>query len=154
MAASAAIFKHQRIMPTKITAKHGTVGFQTILSNGRHAIVGDEPINSKGTDLGMSPPELVLAGLAMCKTATVRFIARKNNWEVENVDAQLEQVVERRDGKLVTKVKVAIQIEGNINEEQRAELMKQADACYIHRMLDGEFEIESAVDSLEELELA
>lgn len=138
-------------MPTKITAKHNTVGFQTILSNGRHSIVGDEPINSKGTDLGMSPPELVLAGLAMCKTATVRFIARKNNWNVGNVDAQLEQVVERRDGKLVTKVKVALQIEGDLTAEQRAELYKQSDACYIHRMLDGEFEIESAVASLEQV---
>jgi len=126
-------------MPTKITAKHNTIGFQTILSNGRHAIVGDEPIKSKGTDLGLSPTELVLAGLAMCKTATVRFIARKNNWNVGNVDAQLEQVVERRDGGLVTK----------------AELYKQADACYVHRMLDGEFEIESAVTTLDqELELA
>lgn len=138
-------------MATRIIAKHNTEGYQTILSNGKHSIIGDEPIASKGTDLGLAPTELVLAGLAMCKTATVRFIARKNHWDVGNVQAQLEQVVERRDGKLHTVVQVAMQIEGNITEEQRQELLKQADACYIHRMLNGTFDIATAVDALEEV---
>ncbi|MDP5120378.1 MAG: OsmC family protein [Spirosomaceae bacterium] len=141
-------------MPTKISAKHGTIGFQTILSNGRHAIIGDEPISSKGTDLGFSPTDLVLAGLAMCKTATVRFIARKKGWNVTEVEAQLEQVVKRgQDGKLTTHVQVALQIEGDLTDEQRAELTREADACYVHRMLQGDFAIEHAAESLE-LELA
>lgn len=137
-------------MPTKISAKHGTQGYQTILSNGRHAIIGDEPINSKGTDLGFSPTELVLAGLAMCKTATVRFIARKKGWDVTEVDAQLEQVVKRGiDGKLTTHVQVALQIEGDLTDEQRAELTHEANHCYVHRMLQSDFIIEDAVKNLE-----
>lgn len=137
-------------MPTKISANHGTVGFQTILSNGRHAIIGDEPINSKGTDLGFSPTDLVLAGLAMCKTATVRFIARKKGWDVTEVEAQLEQVVKRGlDGKLTTHVQVALQIEGDLTDEQRQELTREADVCYVHRMLQGDFVIEYAAENLE-----
>lgn len=64
-------------MATKINIKNLPTGYQSIISNGKHTIVGDEPTNSRGTDLGLSPAELVLAGLAMCKVATVRFIARK-----------------------------------------------------------------------------
>ena len=36
----------------------------------------------------------------MCKVGTVRFIARKNNWEIENVTAELVQEVARGEGGL------------------------------------------------------
>lgn len=132
-------------MPTNIKLKNLPTGYQTIISNGRHSIVGDEPITSKGTDLGFSPTDLILSSIAMCKVATVRFIARKNGWEIGNVEAELDQVVKRGDnGKLLTTVTVAISIEGDITEEQRTELLNQADACYVHRMIEGEWNIEKA----------
>lgn len=132
-------------MPTNIKLKNLPIGYQTIISNGRHSIVGDEPINSKGTDLGFSPTDLLLSSIAMCKVATVRFIARKNGWEIGNVEAELDQVVKRgENGKLSTTVTVAISIEGDITEEQRTEMLNQADACYVHRMIEGEWNIEKA----------
>lgn len=136
-------------MATEIKIKNLPTGFQSIISNGKHTIIGDEPIKSKGTDLGLAPTELVLAGLAMCKVATVRYIARAKGWDkdIRDVDAELSQVVKRgKDRKLSTKVKVAIKIEGDITEEQKQELLKQADACYIHRMIEGEWDIESATE--------
>lgn len=133
-------------MATNIKLKNLPTGYQTIISNGRHSILGDEPINSKGTDLGFSPTDLILSSIAMCKVATVRFIARKNGWEIGNVDADLDQVVKRgENGKLVTTVNVAISIEGDITEEQRTKLLNQADACYVHRMIEGEWNINKAV---------
>ena len=133
-------------MATKINIKNLPTGYQSIISNGKHTIIGDEPTNSRGTDLGLSPTELVLAGLAMCKVATVRFIARKNGWEnlIRDVDAQLEQVVKRGSDGLLTSVQIDIQIEGDITEVQRKELLSQADNCYIHRMLMGNWEIEKS----------
>lgn len=132
-------------MPTNIKIKNLPTGYQTIISNGRHSIMGDEPINSKGTDLGFSPTDLILSSIAMCKVATVRFIARRNNWEIGNVEAELDQVVKRgENGKLLTTIKVAISIEGSITEEQRIELLNQADACYVHRMIEGDWNIEKA----------
>ena len=59
-------------MATVIKIKNLQEGYQSIITNGTHSIVGDEPVKSKGTDLGLSPSELVLSGLAMCKVATVR----------------------------------------------------------------------------------
>jgi putative redox protein len=132
---------------SKIQIKNLPQGFQSIITNGKHSIVGDEPVKSKGTDLGFSPTDLVLAGIAMCKVATVRYIARKNNWEIRDVDAELEMDVKRGDaGKLSSHVKVAIKIEGDITEEQKAELLHQADRCYVHRMIEGEWDIESAIE--------
>jgi putative redox protein len=132
-------------MATKINIKNLQEGYQSIISNGRHSIVGDEPVASKGTDLGFSPTDLVLAGLAMCKVATVRFIARKNNWEIGEVNADLEQVVKRGEaGKLSTSIQVAIKIDGDLTDEQQAELLHQADRCYVHRMIEGEWDIAEA----------
>ena len=131
-------------MATTIKIKNLPEGYQSIITNGTHTIVGDEPVQSKGTDLGLSPSELVLSGLAMCKVATVRFIARKNNWEIGEVRAELSQEVKRESTGLKTNVKVAIHIEGNITQEQKDELLKQANACYIHRQIMSEWNIEHA----------
>ena len=137
-------------MATEINIKNIPTGFQSIITNGKHTILGDEPIKSKGTDLGLAPTELVLAGLGMCKVATVRYIARLKGWEIRDVDAQLSQTVERGENrKLSTKVKVAINIEGDLSEEQKKELLKQADRCYIHRLIEGDWDIESATDLVE-----
>lgn len=134
-------------MATQIKLKNIPEGYQSIITNGKHTILGDEPIKSKGTDLGLAPTELVLAGLGMCKAATVRYIARAKGWQVHDVHAELSQEVKRGENRqLSTIVKVAIHIEGNITEEQRKELLKQADKCYVHRMIEGNWAIEGATE--------
>jgi len=139
-------------MPVEINIKNIPTGYQTFISNGRHAVLGDEPKNVKGTDLGFSPVEFLLAGISMCKVATIRNVARRKGWEIGNVDAKLTQVVSRENGKLTTRVESAIFIEGDITEEQRAKLIKEADNCYVTRMVRGDWEFpESTVlDALPE----
>lgn len=132
-------------MPTKISLKNLPEGYQTVISNGKHAILGDEPVASRGTDLGFSPEDLLLAALGACKVSTVRHIARKNGWTIGNVDAHLEMKVERRDGALHTLVDVRIDVEGDITEDQRHEMLRQADRCYIHRLIEGDWHIGSAI---------
>jgi putative redox protein len=132
-------------MGKKINIKNLLTGYQSLITNGRHAIVGDEPTASSGTDLGFSPEDLILSSIAMCKVATVRYIARKNNWPIGEVDGEFELNVKRGEGgKLSTHVTAKIKIEGDITAEQKAELLRQADACYVHRMIEGEWNIESA----------
>jgi putative redox protein len=132
-------------MAAKINIKSLPIGYQSIISNGHHSIVGDEPIASKGTEQGFSPEDLILAALSACKVSTVRFIARKKGWEIRDVDAQLELSVKRNpDRSLVSTVNVAIHIEGDLTEEQRAELLHEADYCYVHRMIEGEWHIGEA----------
>jgi len=132
-------------MATEIKIKNIPEGYQSFISNGRHAVLGDEPIASKGTDLGFSPTEFLLAGISMCKVATVRNVARRKGWDIGNVDAKLTQVVKReKDGKLSTKVSSQIEIEGDISEEQQAILIKEADNCYVTRMVRGEWEFEAS----------
>lgn len=133
-------------MATRIKIKNLPEGYQSIITNGTHAIIGDEPVKNKGTDLGLSPSELVLSGLAMCKVATIRFIARQKGWEIRVVTAELSQEVKREPEGLKTNIKVAIHIDGDISQEQKDELLKQANACYVHRQIMGEWNIEHATE--------
>lgn len=129
-------------MATEIKIKNIPTGYQSIISNGKHTIVGDEPINVKGTDLGMTPTQLVLAGISMCKVATIRNVARRKNIEIGNVDAELSQVVNKgTNGSFETVINSAIKIEGEITEEQRAMLIKEADNCYVTRLVKGDWVI-------------
>ena len=140
-------------MATEINIKNIPTGYQTFISNGRHAVVGDEPIKSKGTDLGFSPTEFLLAGISMCKVATVRNVARRKGWEIGNVDAKLSQKVKReKDGSFTTTVESAIHIEGDITEEQRALLIEEADNCYVTRVVKGHWEFQKSeiLESVEE----
>jgi putative redox protein len=139
-------------MGKKINIKNLPTGYQSVITNGRHAIVGDEPVASAGTDLGFSPEDLILSSIAMCKLATVRYIARKNKWEIGEVDGEFELNVKRGEaGKLSSHVTAKIKIEGNLTAEQKTELLKQADACYVHRMIEGEWNIENAVELTEKV---
>ncbi len=138
-------------MATQVKIKNLPYGYQSFITNGKHTLVGDEPIKSKGTDLGMSPSELVLSGLALCKVATVRYIARKNGWEIGDVYAELTQNVKRSSTSMTTVIDIDLIIEGNITEEQKLELMEQADHCYIHRQLMGDWQINSVNELQEEI---
>jgi len=137
-------------MKTEIKIKNLPVGYQSFISNGRHAIMGDEPIPSKGTDLGFSPVDLILSAISFCKVATVRNVARRKGWVIGHVDAELSQVVHRgKGGALTTSVESAIKIEGDITEEQRAYLIKEADNCYVTRMVRGEWEFSDSKELAE-----
>lgn len=139
-------------MGKKINIKNLPTGYQSLITNGRHAIVGDEPTSSTGTDLGFSPEDLILSSIALCKVATVRYIARKNKWEIGEVDGEFELNVKRgEDGKLSSHVTAKIKIEGDLTAEQKTELLKQADACYVHRMIEGDWDIENAVELTEKV---
>ena len=72
---------------------------------------------------------------------SIRYIARKNRFEIGNVGAILTLEVKKEINGLKTIVKVDIKIEGEIDDSQREELLKQADNCYIHRLLKGEWDI-------------
>ena len=132
-------------MSTKINIKNLPVGYQSVISNGKHAILGDEPIPAKGTDLGFSPVELLLAGISMCKVATIRNVARRKGWEIGEVDAQLEQTaVPQPNGSFKTTVASNIQIQGNLTEAQRELLVQEADNCYVTRLVRGEWEFQES----------
>ena len=132
-------------MATEIKIKNIPSGYQSIITNGKHSIVGDEPVDVKGTDLGMTPTELLLSGIAMCKAATIRNVARRKGIEIGEVNATLSQVAKRNsDGSFTTTVDSDIAIQGNISSEERTLLLQEADNCYVTRVVRGDWVINTS----------
>ncbi len=137
-------------MASAINIKNIPSGYQSIITNGKHTVIGDEPIKSGGTDLGLKPTEFILAGLALCKAATIRHHARKEGWTIGEIDATMSQKVRKNSaGKFVTQVFTEISIEGDISDTQREILIKKADDCYVQRLLEDEWNIEHAIEKAE-----
>ncbi|SIN75861.1 hypothetical protein [Algoriphagus halophilus] len=76
----------------------------------------------------------------MCKVATNRNVARRNNIVIDDVDAQLSQISKRNyEGIFITEVDSAIKISGDISLELKTMLLKEADNCYVTRLMKDEW---------------
>lgn len=110
--------------------------FNSIVTNGKVSIAVDKP-----GGVGLDPMEMVLSGLLFCKVATIRFVAMKKGYDLESISADISSEEEKREGTFHTTVKVKLKMEGDLTKEQRKELIKSADSCHVHKVLEGEMSI-------------
>ncbi|MDP3940320.1 MAG: bifunctional alpha/beta hydrolase/OsmC family protein [Deltaproteobacteria bacterium] len=116
---------------------------------GRHVIRADEPLAAGGMDSGLSPYDLVLAGLGACTSMTIRMYADLKGFPLERATVELrhEKIhatdctdCETKDGK-IDRIDRLIRLEGPLSEEQRAKLLEISNKCPVHRTLHSEVNI-------------
>ena len=125
-------------------------GFKQDINVGpKHHLLADEPLAYGGTDLGLSPYQLMSAGLGACTSMTIRMYARRKKWPLDHVsvDVTHDKIhaddcihCERGDHK-IDQFRRIITLEGELTDDQRERLMAIADKCPVHRTLEGEIEI-------------
>ena len=124
-------------------------GFAQEIVAGSHHFRTDEPAAVGGTDSGPTPYDLLLAALGSCTSMTVAMYARRKKWPLERVTVYLrhsrvhaEDCVscENQDAKL-TVIERDIQLDGPLDEDQRARLLTIADRCPVHLTLTSKMEI-------------
>lgn len=125
-------------------------GFRQDISAGpKNHVTADEPIAFGGTDSGLSPYQLVSAGLGACTSMTIRMYARRKKWPLEHVSVDItHDKIHATDcahchtetGK-VDQFRRVITLMGDLNEDQLTRLMEIADKCPVHRTLEGEIDI-------------
>ncbi|MCI0612302.1 OsmC family protein, partial [bacterium] len=102
-----------------------------------------------GDDLGFDPYSLLLAALGACKSMTLKLYAKHKNWDLQKVRVTLSHEklhakdcvdCETKDVKLDT-IKVKLDLEGNLSDEQKSRLKEIAKRCPIHRTLTSEIRI-------------
>ena len=106
-----------------------------------HKIYADEPESLGGADLGLSPFELVCAGLGACTNITLRMYAKRKDWPVTNIAVD---VAYKKSGIGVDMKDVFIRkitIEGELDDKQIARMMVIAGKCPVHKMLESDNEI-------------
>jgi putative redox protein len=116
---------------------------------GRHVIRADEPVQAGGTDTGLSPYDLVLAGLGACTSMTIRMYADLKGFPLDRTTVELRHekihaadcsACETKEGK-IDRIDRLIRLEGPLSEEQRAKLLEISSKCPVHRTLHAEVTI-------------
>src|SRR6266446_1599702 len=133
----------------EVVVRGDASGFAQKIESGSHRLASDEPIESGGTDTGLSPYDLLLAALGSCTFMTVAMYARKKNWPLTGVTVRLRHSrihaadcadCETREG-MIDRIEGDIELAGALTAEQRARLLEIAGRCPVHRTLVSEIDI-------------
>jgi putative redox protein len=108
-----------------------------------HRVTADEPEENGGDDAGPSPQELLAASLASCTAITIEMYAKRKNWEIGDVQVDVNYEPAHRGSP--TKFAMEVQLPKELPAEQREKLMQIAAKCPVHRTLEGEVMFEERV---------
>ena len=134
---------------TVVVRETGHGQFQQEVISGSHRLLADEPVSVGGLDSGPGPYEFLLAALGACTSMTLRLYADRKQFPLTRTQVRLRHgriyatdcaECETKSGR-IDRIERIITLEGELNAEQRAQLMEIADKCPVHHTLKSEVDI-------------
>lgn len=126
--------------PIRVSSTSARYG-QDITIRDKFHLIADEPLDVGGDDAGVTPVELVLAGLGSCKAITLKMYAERKGWELTHVDVDVSHQKSDRQHQIL----VQLHLEGDLTDEQKQRLLEIADKCPVHKLLESETQIETSL---------
>lgn len=126
-----------------IAEETGKGTFQLAMRSGRHRFLADEPESVGGMGSGLSPYELVSAGLAACTTMTMRMYAERKGYKLERARTVVTHA-KRPDTMPADLFTRTITLEGALDDEQRKKILAIADRCPVDLTLVRGSDIETS----------
>ena len=124
-----------------VTAVLGDTPYLVTLSDDLgHVWSADEPANLGGGNTGPAPDRLLLGSLAACTAITLKMVATRKEWALAGLRVELALNPEGKPA-AGTDIALRLVLEGELDEAQRAELLRIATRCPMHRLLTGEVRI-------------
>lgn len=107
-----------------------------------HTWTADEPQEVGGGNAGPTPERLVLASLGACTAITLKMVAVRRQLPLTGltVELQLNPAGKPAAGNDIVR---RITIQGDLDADQQAQLLKAANACPMHKLLTGEIRIQT-----------
>lgn len=135
-------------MATTVNVTLHKEDYETRLTNGRHIVVGDEPLDLGGGDKGPAPYELLLMSLGSCSIITMKMYAQRKGYDIRHVEMDLTHEKISRDGGDGVTIKQdvihkKVTLVGDLSESERERLLQISSMCPVHRTLEGVVEITS-----------
>lgn len=119
--------------------------YENSVEIGTHRLTADEPAAAGGAGRGPQPFEYLLSGLGACTSMTIRMYADRKGWKLARVCVRLDMdKVESADGKgKIDRIVREVELEGDLDAEQRRRLLAIAEHCPVHKFLSAEKRIET-----------
>jgi putative redox protein len=114
---------------------------QDVQAGAHHHILADEPQSYGGTNQGLTPYQLLAAGLGACTSMTIRMYARRKGLPLDHVavdvthDRVHAQDAATPDAPIDSFTRV-IRLEGSLSAADRDKLLEIADKCPVHKTLE------------------
>jgi putative redox protein len=137
----------------EVVARTQLDGFRTEVRLGHHRIVADEPRSVGGTDQGPTPYDLLSAALATCTSMTLRMYANHKKLDLVSATVSVEhdrihaadcEDCESGSGK-IDEFRRTVSLAGDLTDAERSRMLEIADRCPVHRTLDGEIKVRTAL---------
>ncbi|MBU8882925.1 OsmC family protein [Kaistella sp. DKR-2] len=127
-------------MGVSVKAVLGTTKYYTEVTAGENKLITDEPFEKGGENRGFNPFEILATSLASCTAATLRSYIDRKQWEVEkiNIEVNLEKNPETKTTVFTRTVSYG---NANLDADQLQTLRKVADTCPVHKILNGNIEV-------------
>ncbi|TAF63079.1 MAG: OsmC family peroxiredoxin [Cytophagales bacterium] len=130
-------------MQNQVSSKTLKTNYQVSIKTNTQQIIADEPEDLGGSDEGMQPNELLLASLAACTSITLQMYAQRKNWQLEEVQMQLN--IDKHPTETGSIIERHITLIGDLSEEQKQRLLQIANACPVHKILKNPIEIQTTI---------
>lgn len=91
---------------------------------------------------GDAPDRLILSGLGACTAITLKMVAARKQWPLTGIQVQV-QLNPRGKPDNGSDIVRQIHLEGPLTEDQRAQLLRTANVCPMHKLLVGEVRIQT-----------
>ena len=111
--------------------------YQQAIEIGPHGLVGDEKPDKGGQDAGPEPHEFLLAALATCTSLTMKAYAQHKGLARRQVHVTTRG--RHQDGVFI--IEQDVQLEGDLDEAQRARILEVGGRCPVARTLSGQIQI-------------
>lgn len=111
-----------------------------------HTWNADEPTEVGGGNAGPTPERLLLASLGACTAITLKMVAARRQLPLTGIQVEL-QLNPNGKPKAGSDIVRKIVVQGDLNDEQQAQLLKTANACPIHKLLTGEIRIHTELQA-------
>lgn len=121
----------------------GNVKFEAVARG--HRIVCDQPAENRGSDMGMTPPELLLASLGTCAGYYAAEYLRTRSLPMEGLQVRVNAEKAAAPARLATfRIEVAAP---GLDPRHEAGILRAVHACLIHNTLMRPPGIEIALET-------